>query len=165
LLAGKIEDMLNTVVRQIGFHNFETQIHAARQQSEVTVNEISDIWMDTQRAALGPAVILDDSYRSLWGFIPHFIHVPFYVYAYAFGDGLVGALWQKYQLAENETERAAFVSAYQQLLRAGGTRRHDEALAPFGLDAKQPEFWSLGLDMISGMIDQLETELQDNGSF
>jgi len=165
LLAGKIEDMLNTVVRQIGFHNFETQIHAARQQSELTVHDISDIWMDTQRQALGPAVMLDESYRPLWGFIPHFIHVPFYVYAYAFGDGLVGALWQKYQLAETQADRAAFVSAYQQLLRAGGTRRHDEALAPFGLDAKRPEFWSLGLDMISGMIDQLETELQDSGSF
>lgn len=159
LLAGKIEDMLNTVVRQIGFHNFETRVHDQRQMAELTLDQISDIWMDTQSEALGPSIRIDDSYRPLWGFIPHFIHVPFYVYAYAFGDGLVGALWQKYQHAKTDADRADFVAAYQDLLRAGGTKRHDEALAPFGLDARQPEFWSSGLGMISGMIDQLENEL------
>lgn len=159
LLAGKIEDMLNTVVRQIGFHNFETRVHDQRQMAELTLDQISDIWMDTQSEALGPSIRIDDSYRPLWGFIPHFIHVPFYVYAYAFGDGLVGALWQKYQHANTDADRADFVAAYQDLLRAGGTKRHDEALAPFGLDARQPEFWSSGLGMISGMIDQLENEL------
>lgn len=161
LLAGKIEDMLNTVVRQIGFHNFETRVHDMRQSAELTVEQINDIWMQTQAEALGPAIHIDDSYRPLWGFIPHFIHVPFYVYAYAFGDGLVGALWQKYQSAESAAERADFVAAYQDLLRAGGTKRHDAALAPFGLDASEPKFWSLGLEMISGMIDQLESELSE----
>lgn len=161
LLAGKIEDMLNTVVRQIGFHNFETRVHDTRQSAELTVEQINDIWMQTQAEALGPAIHIDDSYRPLWGFIPHFIHVPFYVYAYAFGDGLVGALWQKYQAAKSAAERADFVEAYQDLLRAGGTKRHDAALAPFGLDASEPKFWSLGLEMISGMIDQLESELSE----
>ena len=94
LLAGKVEDMLNTVVRQIAFHNFETRIHDARRQGELTSDEISDIWMETQRAALGPAVQTGDDYRPIWGYIPHFVHTPFYVYAYAFGDCLVNALWQ-----------------------------------------------------------------------
>jgi oligoendopeptidase F len=167
LLAGKIEDMLNTVVRQIGFHNFETRIHDMRQSAELMLDQISDIWMETQSEALGSAIRLDDTYRPLWGFIPHFIHVPFYVYAYAFGDGLVGALWQKYQHAGTDADRSAFVAAYQDLLRAGGTKRHDEALAPFGLDTREPAFWSSGLDMIAGMIDQLENELSgitENGN-
>jgi oligoendopeptidase F len=138
-----------------------------RQSAELTLDQISDIWMETQSEALGSAIRLDDTYRPLWGFIPHFIHVPFYVYAYAFGDGLVGALWQKYQHAGTDADRSAFVAAYQDLLRAGGTKRHDEALAPFGLDAREPAFWSSGLDMIAGMIDQLENELSgitENGN-
>ena len=161
LLANKIEDMLGTVTRQIGFHNFETRFHEARKNSEVTADAISDIWLETQRHALGPAVDLDASYRPLWGGIPHFFHAPFYVYAYAFGDGLVAALWQKYQTshASSDSERAKFVRAYKNLLRAGGTKRHDEILAPFGLDARDGAFWRLGLDMIAGMIDQLESEL------
>ena len=163
LLAHKIEDMLGTVTRQIGFHNFEARLHAARKDSEVTAEAIGDIWLETQRQALGPAVDLDASYRALWGGIPHFFHAPFYVYAYAFGDGLVGALWQKYQNAKtvsgNDSERAKFVDAYKDLLRAGGTKRYDEALMPFGLDARDAAFWALGLDMIAGMIDQLESEL------
>ena len=159
LLAGKIEDMLNTVVRQIGFHNFETRFHDARRDGELTPDQISDIWMETQAHAVGPAIRLDETYRPIWGFIPHFVHVPFYVYAYAFGDCLVNALWQVYAKAEGEADKTAFVRRYQALLRAGGTHRHDEALAPFGLDARDKGFWSLGLDMLSGMIDELEAEL------
>ena len=164
LLAHKIEDMLGTVTRQIGFHNFELRFHQLRKHSEVTADTIGDIWLETQRQTLGPAVDLDASYRPLWGGIPHFFHAPFYVYAYAFGDGLVGALWQKYQNADDNGNgdaggRAEFVDAYKNLLRAGGTKRHDEVLAPFGLDARDAAFWQLGLDMIAGMIDQLESEL------
>ena len=163
LLAGKIEDMLNTVVRQVGFHNFETRFHDARREGELTPDAISDIWMETQAEALGPAVDISDSYRPLWGFIPHFVHTPFYVYAYAFGDCLVNALWQAHQSAEGKA-RGAFVAKYMDLLGAGGTRRHDEALAPFGLDAREEGFWSLGLDMIASMIDELEAELIDAGA-
>ena len=156
LLAGKVEDMLNTVVRQIAFHNFETRIHDARRQGELTSDEISDIWMETQRAALGPAIRTGDDYRPIWGYIPHFVHTPFYVYAYAFGDCLVNALWQNYQASVKQGEGDQFVEKYRHLLKAGGTERYDVALARFGLDPRDPAFWSMGLDMISGMIDELD---------
>ena len=156
LLAGKVEDMLNTVVRQIAFHNFETQLHDRRAKAELTADEISDIWMETQRVALGPAIRIGDDYRSIWGYVPHFVHTPFYVYAYAFGDCLVNALWQKYQLAQGNKTDDIFIQNYKGLLRAGGKDRYDVALKRFDLDAGKPTFWSLGLDMISGMIDELE---------
>ena len=156
LLAGKVEDMLNTVVRQIAFHNFETQLHDRRAKAELTAEEISDIWMETQRAALGPAIRIGDDYRSIWGYVPHFVHTPFYVYAYAFGDCLVNALWQKYQLAQSSGTEDVFIQNYKKLLKAGGKDRYDVALQRFDLDASEPTFWSLGLDMISGMIDELE---------
>ena len=156
LLAGKVEDMLNTVVRQIAFHNFETRFHDARRNAELTTEEISDIWMETQRAALGPSVVTGDDYRPIWGYIPHFVHTPFYVYAYAFGDCLVNALWQSYQLAQAGGQAADFVTGYRNLLQAGGTERYDVALRRFDLDPRDPAFWSLGLDMISGMIDELQ---------
>ena len=154
MLAGKIEDMLNTVVRQIAFHNFEVGFHSARAKGELSAEEIGDIWMETQRQALGPAIMTDDAYRNLWSYIPHFIHSPFYVYAYAFGDCLVNALWQVYQ---DSDDRAQFVSHYKNLLASGGTKRYDAALAPLGLDAGDPQFWHKGLDMISAMIDELES--------
>ena len=156
LLARKVEDMLNTVVRQIAFHNFEARFHDARRNAELTTEEISDIWMETQRAALGPSVVTGDDYRPIWGYIPHFVHTPFYVYAYAFGDCLVNALWQSYQLAQAGGQAADFVTGYRNLLQAGGTERYDIALQRFDLDPRDPAFWSLGLDMISGMIDELE---------
>ena len=156
LLAGKVEDMLNTVVRQVAFHNFETRFHDARRNAELTSDEISDIWMETQRAALGPAIKTGDDYRPIWGYIPHFVHTPFYVYAYAFGDCLVNALWQTYQSAKADGQAADFVASYRSLLQAGGTERYDIALQRFGLDPRDPAFWSMGLDMISGMIDELE---------
>ena len=156
LLAQKIEDMLNTTIRQIAFYNFETAFHKKRQQGEVAVEEINDIWIETQTKALGEGVRIDENYRSLWGFIPHFIHSPFYVYAYAFGDCLVNALWQTSQEA---TDKEQFTKDYTELLKAGGTLRYDEALTPFGLDATSPKFWSIGLEMLASMIDRLESEL------
>ena len=155
LLAGKIEDMLNTVVRQIAFHNFETAFHDARKSGEVSGEALSDLWMSTQTQALGPAVRLDDSYRPIWAYIPHFVHTPFYVYAYAFGDCLVNALWQNYQTA-SVADKPQFAEHYKGLLCAGGTKRYDDALAPFGLNPADASFWNLGLDMIAGMIDELE---------
>ena len=155
LLAGKVEDMLNTVVRQIAFHNFETAFHNARKSGEVSAETLSDLWIKTQTQALGPAVSLDDSYRPIWAYIPHFVHTPFYVYAYAFGDCLVNALWQNYQL-RSAAEKTFFAEQYIELLKAGGTKRYDEALAPFELNPADASFWDLGLDMIAGMIDELE---------
>lgn len=152
LLAGKVEDMLNTVVRQIAFHEFETAVHAERAKGEVSYERLCDIWMGVQTESLGPAFDFDDEYRCFWSYIPHFIHVPFYVYAYAFGDCLVNALYGVYRRGH-----PGFADKYLDLLRAGGTKRHRELLAPFGLDAGDPGFWSIGLDVIAGFIDELET--------
>jgi oligoendopeptidase F len=151
MLASKVEDMLNTVVRQIAFHQFETRIHGERRNGELTPDAIGDIWMDIQHESLGPAIRFDDDYRSFWTYIPHFIHSPFYVYAYAFGDCLVNSLYAVYQDAEQ-----GFAEKYLEMLSAGGTLRHQQLLAPFGLDASDPAFWSKGLAVIEGFIDELE---------
>jgi oligoendopeptidase F len=153
LLAGKVEDMLNTVVRQIAMHEYERRLHDARREGELTPDRISEIWLATQREALGDGVDLPDGtgYATYWAYIPHFIHVPFYVYAYAFGDCLVNSLYAAYQQAE-----AGFAEKYLDMLKAGGTKRHKELLAPFGLNAADPAFWSKGLGVISGFIDELE---------
>jgi oligoendopeptidase F len=151
LLAGKVEDMLNTVVRQIAFHEFETRLHDERREAELTAERIGEIWMDVQSESLGPALRFDDDYRIYWSYIPHFIHTPFYVYAYAFGDCLVNSLYAVYQGAEQ-----GFAEKYLDMLRAGGTKRHKELLAPFGLDASDPAFWAKGLGVVRGFIDELE---------
>ncbi|WP_374372223.1 M3 family oligoendopeptidase [Dongia sp.] len=153
LLAGKVEDMLNTVVRQIAMHNFETVLHDERRSGELMPERIAEIWLETQRAALGDGVKLpkDSEYGVYWSYIPHFIHVPFYVYAYAFGDCLVNSLYAVYRNAS-----AGFAEKYLDMLRAGGSKRHRELLAPFGLNAADPAFWSKGLGVVSGFIDELE---------
>jgi oligoendopeptidase F len=151
MIAGKVEDMLNTVVRQIAFVSFEIAVHDERREAELTPDRLSEIWLQVQRESLGPALRLDDEYRHYWAYIPHFIHTPFYVYAYAFGDCLVNSLYAVYQDAHQ-----GFAEKYLDLLRAGGTLRHRELLAPFGLDAADPAFWSKGLDVVSGFIDELE---------
>ncbi len=152
MLAAKVEDMLNTVVRQIAMHAFETRVHDERRTGELLPERLGEIWLETQSQSLGPAVVLDQDYRHFWAYIPHFIHVPFYVYAYAFGDCLVNSLYAVYESA-NE----GFAEKYLEMLRAGGTKRHKELLAPFGLDASEPAFWSEGLGLVSRMIDELET--------
>ena len=151
MLAGKVEDMLNTVVRQIAFVEFERRVHDERRTGELTPDRIGQIWLDIQNESLGPAITFEDEYRHYWTYIPHFIHTPFYVYAYAFGDCLVNSLYAVYQDAEQ-----GFAEKYIDLLRAGGTRRHKELLAPFGLDASDPKFWDKGLSVVSGFIDELE---------
>jgi oligoendopeptidase F len=154
LLAGKVEDMLNTVVRQIAMHEFERRLHDARKQGELSADEISAIWLETQREALGAGIKLPDGtdYAVFWSYIPHFIHVPFYVYAYAFGDCLVNSLYAAYQSGQ-----AGFEGKYLDMLKAGGIKRHKELLAPFGLDASDPGFWSKGLGVVKGFIDELES--------
>lgn len=156
LLAGKIEDKINTVVRQIAFCEFERQVHDARSRAELTPDELCQLWIDVQAESLGPAFRFRDDYRFYWSYIPHFIHVPFYVYAYAFGDCLVSSLYAVYEEAPD-----GFEPRYLDLLRAGGTLRHKGLLEPFGLDASDPGFWAKGLGLLEGLIDQLETTLTE----
>ncbi|WP_414653293.1 M3 family oligoendopeptidase [Hyphomicrobium sp.] len=151
MLAGKVEDMLNTVVRQIAFYTFERKVHEARREGELTSEQINKMWLEVQAESLGPAIELNPGYEVFWTYIPHFIHSPFYVYAYAFGDCLVNSLYGLYSEAHPE-----FVQKYFNLLKAGGSKHHAELLAPFGLDARDPEFWNKGLKVIEGMIDQLD---------
>jgi len=151
LLAGKVESMINTVVRQIAFYDFECKLHAARGEGELTPDQINAIWMSVQGESLGPVFEFMDGYETFWSYIPHFVHSPFYVYAYAFGDGLVNALYAVYEEGDPE-----FQAKYFDMLRAGGSKHHTELLAPFGLDASDPKFWDKGLSMISAMIDELE---------
>lgn len=151
LLAGKVEDMINTVVRQIAFYDFECKLHDARTAGELTPDDINAIWMSVQGESLGPVFDFVEGYETFWAYIPHFVHSPFYVYAYAFGDGLVNALYAVYQ----ETPEG-FQEKYFDMLKAGGSKHHKELLAPFGLDASDPAFWDKGLSMIEGFIDELE---------
>lgn len=152
LIASKVEDMLNTVVRQVAFCEFERQVHNERAKSELTTQAICDIWMKVQSDSLGPAIKLHGNYQYFWTYIPHFIHTPFYVYAYAFGDCLVNSLYGVYEGGKVKN----FDKKYLEMLQAGGTLRHKELLAPFGLDATKPAFWQQGLNIISKMIDELE---------
>ena len=151
LLAGKVEDMINTVVRQIAFYDFECKLHAARRNGELTPDDINALWMSVQDESLGPAFEFMDGYETFWAYIPHFIHSPFYVYAYAFGDGLVNALYAVFEEGE-----PGFQQKYFEMLSAGGAKRHPELLAPFGLDATDPAFWQKGLGLIDRMIGELE---------
>jgi oligoendopeptidase F len=154
MLAGKVEDMLNTVVRQIAFYRFETLLHDERRKGELSLERIGEIWLQVQTESLGPAFDFTPDYGVYWAYIPHFVHSPFYVYAYAFGDCLVNALYGVFR----EGSVAGFEQKYLDLLAAGGTLRHRELLAPFGLDASRPEFWLKGLEVIGGFIDELEKE-------
>jgi oligoendopeptidase F len=152
MLAGKVEDMLNTVVRQIAFCTFEKRVHDERRGGELMPDRIGEIWMDVQRESLGPVFRYDDEYSHYWTYIPHFVHTPFYVYAYAFGDCLVNSLYALYRKTPD-----GFAEKYLAMLRAGGSKRHKELLAPFGLDASDPGFWRQGLGVVEGFIDELET--------
>ena len=151
LLAGKVEDMINTVVRQIAFYDFECKLHAARANGELTPDDINALWMSIQAQSLGDAFEFMDGYETFWAYIPHFVHSPFYVYAYAFGDGLVNALYATYAAG-----LPGFEEKYFDMLKAGGSKHHKDLLAPFGLDASDPKFWDKGLSMIAGFIDELE---------
>ena len=151
LLASKVEDMINTVVRQIAFYSFERKVHEARKDGELTPDQINAIWMSIQHESLGDAIEFGPGYETFWTYIPHFIHSPFYVYAYAFGDCLVNSLYARYRESEQ-----GFQDKYFEMLKAGGTKHHSDLLRPFGLDAADPKFWDKGLSVISGMIDELE---------
>ena len=151
LLAAKVEDMLNTVVRQIAFYSFERKVHEERRLGELTADRIGELWMSVQGDSLGPAIRLGPGYEVFWAYVPHFVHSPFYVYAYAFGDCLVNSLYGVFR-----TSPEGFAERYFALLRAGGTQHHSELLKPFGLDAHDPKFWTIGLGVIEGLIDELE---------
>ena len=151
MLAQKVEDMINTVVRQIAFYEFERKVHGERKHGELTADKLGQFWLEVQAESLGPAIKLREGYEVFWTYVPHFIHSPFYVYAYAFGDCLVNSLYAVYQNAER-----GFQEKYFEMLKAGGTKHHSELLAPFGLDASDPGFWQIGLNVIGGLIDELE---------
>jgi len=151
MLAAKVEDMINTVVRQIAFYSFERKVHLERRNGELTADKLCELWMSVQSESLGPAIKLKPGYETFWCYIPHFIHSPFYVYAYAFGDCLVNSLYAVY-----EKSAAGFAERYLAMLSAGGTKHHSELLAPFGLDARDPKFWDDGLSVIAGLIGELE---------
>ena len=151
LLAAKVEDMINTVVRQIAFYSFERKVHTERREGELTSERLGEIWLEVQKESLGPAIELKPGYETFWSYIPHFIHAPFYVYAYAFGDCLVNSLYAVYEKAEK-----GFAERYLDMLAAGGTKHHKELLVPFGLDASNANFWLMGLKVIEGLIDELE---------
>ena len=151
LLAGKVEDMINTVVRQIAFYSFERAVHTERRNGELTAERLGELWLSVQTESLGPAIDIKPGYENFWMYIPHFIHSPFYVYAYAFGDCLVNSLYAVYENAQD-----GFADRYLAMLAAGGTKHYSELLQPFGLDARDPTFWDGGLSVISGMIDELE---------
>ena len=151
MLAAKVEDMINTVVRQIAFYSFERKVHLERRNGELTVDKLCELWMSVQSESLGPAIKLKPGYETFWCYIPHFIHSPFYVYAYAFGDCLVNSLYAVY-----EKSAAGFAERYLAMLSAGGTKHHSELLAPFGLDARDPKFWDDGLSVIAGLIGELQ---------
>ena len=151
LLANKVEDKLNTVVRQIAFFEFEKQIHTKRLNSELTEDEICQIWLDVQKKSLGPAIEFEKEYRYYWMYIPHFIHSPFYVYAYAFGDCLVNTLFALY-----EEDLNGFDKKYISLLESGGSLKYKELLEPFNLNPSQSNFWYKGIKVIESFIDELE---------
>jgi oligoendopeptidase F len=151
MLAAKVEDMINTVVRQIAFYTFERMVHGERRSGELTAERLNAMWLEVQVESLGPAIDLRPGYETFWSYIPHFVHSPFYVYAYAFGDCLVNSLYAVYEHAA-----AGFAERYLAMLAAGGTKYHAELLKPFGLDARDPAFWQGGLSVIEGMIVELE---------
>jgi len=151
MLAAKVEDMINTVVRQIAFYSFERKVHLERRNGELTSDKLCELWMSVQAESLGPAIELKPGYETFWVYIPHFIHSPFYVYAYAFGDCLVNSLYAVYEQSE-----AGFAERYLEMLAAGGTKHHSELLAPFGLDARDPTFWDKGLNVVANLIEELE---------
>ncbi len=152
MLASKIEDMINTVIRQTAFYEFERQVHGERPEGELSPERLGEIWMSIQGRSLGPAFEFDPSYACYWAYIPHFVHSPFYVYAYAFGDCLVNSLYELFK-----DGHPGFQAKYLEMLKAGGTLRHKELLAPFGLDAGDPDFWNRGLSVVSGFVDELES--------
>jgi oligoendopeptidase F len=151
MLAAKVEDMINTVVRQIAFYTFERNIHMERRSGELTVERLNALWLEVQRESLGEAIEIKPGYETFWAYISHFVHSPFYVYAYAFGDCLVNSLYAVYERSAD-----GFAERYLQMLAAGGTKHYSELLAPFGLDARDPAFWQNGLGVIERMIVELE---------
>ena len=152
LLVGKIEDVINTVVRQISFYEFECRIHDQRKKGELTTDSISKIWMDISRESLGDSFEYNESYKYFWSYVPHFVHSPFYVYAYAFGDGLVNSLYSAYK-----SGMTGFENKYLEMLSSGGSKSHNCLLRPFNLNISNLNFWERGICVLKGLIDELES--------
>jgi oligoendopeptidase F len=152
IIANKVEDMINTVIRQIAFLEFEKKVHENRKNGEISLENLCNFWMEIQKESLGSAFKFDDEYKYFWLYIPHFIHSPFYVYSYAFGDCLVNSLYGIYKSGKIKN----FEEKYIEMLSLGGVKHHKEMLEPFNLSIDNEEFWQSGLDVIIGYIDELE---------
>lgn len=153
LLTSKIEDIFATVFRQTAMYRFEQGLHAARrEQGELTTETISGIWQQNVQAMFADSVKMGEGHQVWWMYIPHFIHTPFYVYAYAFGQLLVMALYARYQ-----QDGAAFVPRYLNILRAGGSKPPAQIMADAGIDINQRSFWEDGLRMIDDLVSQATT--------
>lgn len=152
LICNKIEDAIGTVFRQITLTRFEQRLHQARRtQGELSREQIGEIWQTTNATMYGDAVTLTDEYRWWWAYIPHFVHTPFYCYAYGFGELLVLALYELYR-----REGASFVPKYLALLAAGGSDTPEHLLRPFGMDISRPDFWELGLAPLRQLLAEAE---------
>ena len=152
MLVQKIEDTFATVFRQTAMNRFEEAIHEARRaEGELTTDRFNELWMKTQKEMFEGSVTLTDSYGVWWSYIPHFIHSPGYVYAYAFGELLVLALYARYQ-----ESAASFPAAYRDMLAAGGSNWPEELVRPLGVDLKDRTFWDKGLGMIEEFVEQAE---------
>jgi len=152
LIAGKVNDMINTAIRQIAFHFFETRVHEERRKGEVSQERLAQIWREEMSSSLGKYVNIDEVTENNWAVVGHFFWKPFYVYAYSFADCLVNSLYQVY----SEGKVKDFADKYLEMLSLTGVKKYDELLKPFGLNAKDAKFWNKGLSLISGYIDELE---------
>ena len=157
LLVAKIDDTLATVFRQVAMNRFEDRIHTDRRESgELDADRFAEHWMATQRAMFEGSVTLGDHYRHWWSYVPHFLHTPGYVYAYAFGELLVLALYARYEKSDG-----GFADQYLNLLRAGGSDWPHELVGQMGVDLHAEDFWQTGLSHIEAMIEDAEV-LADN---
>ncbi|MAO65996.1 MAG: oligoendopeptidase F [Balneola sp.] len=152
LLVGKIDDTIATVFRQISMNRFEHAIHTARrEEGELTTERFSELWMEQQKALYGDSVTLTEEYGIWWSYIPHFLHTPGYVYAYAFGELLVLALYEEFSQRPD-----GFADKYMELLSAGGSEWPEDLVAKMGLDITQPDFWNKGLASFERMVEAAE---------
>ena len=159
LLAENLEDTIATVFRQVAMNRFEELVHTARrEQGELSVARMGELWSESQTEFFGDSVELTDGYRSWWSYIPHFIATPGYVYAYAYGQLLALSVYERYEQAGEE-----MVPSYLELLAAGGSRTPEELGRIVGVDLADPGFWDAGLDLVQRQLEQAEQAARDAG--
>ena len=152
LLASKVNDMINTAIRQIAFHFFETRAHDERKNGEVSEERLSEIWLEEMKESLGGYVEVGEDCRYIWSQVGHFFFLPFYVYAYSYADCLVNSLYQ----VKLEGKVKDFADKYLELLSQTALGDYEKIFKPFGLNPNEASFWQKGLNLISSYIDELE---------